>query len=36
MVYKFFDKASSGSGISSEADYQLAEELHEPIFRKFK
>ena len=36
MVYKFFDKTSSGSGISNEPDYQLAEELHKPIFRKLK
>ena len=37
MVYKFFDKKSSGSGIIiSEANYQLADELHKPIIRKFK
>ena len=36
MVYKFFDKKSSGSGISNEPDYQLDEELHKPIIRKFK
>ena len=36
MVYKFFDKKSSGSGISNEPNYQLAEELHKPIIRKFK
>ena len=35
MVYKFFDKKSSGSGIT-EPNYQLAEELHKPIIRKFK
>ena len=28
MVYKFFDKKSSGSG--------LADELHKPIIKKFK
>ena len=36
MVYKFFDKESSGSGITNEANYQLANELHKPIIRKFK
>ena len=36
MVYKFFDKKSSGSGISNEPDYQLAKELHKSIVRKFK
>ena len=35
MVYDFFGKKSSGSGISNESDYQLAEELHKPIIRKF-
>ena len=36
MVYKFFYKKSSGSGINNEANYQLADELHKPIIRKFK
>ena len=36
MVYKFFDKKSIGSGIINEANYQLADELHRPIIRKFK
>ena len=36
MVYKFFDKKQKRSGISNELDYQLAEELHKPIIRKFK
>ena len=36
MVYNFFDKKSSGSGINNEAKYQLADELHKPIIRKFK
>ena len=35
MVYKFFDKKSSGSGIT-EPNYQLADEIHKPIIRKFK
>ena len=36
MVYKFFDKKSSGSGIANESNYQLANELHKAIIRKFK
>ena len=36
MVYKFFDKKSKGSGITNEVNYQLANELHKPIIRKFK
>ena len=38
MVYKFFDKKISGSGIKNEnmSDQQLAEELHKSIFRKGK
>ena len=36
MVCKFFDKKSSGSGITNETNYQLADELHKPIIRKFK
>ena len=35
MVYKFFDKKSSGSGIANEPNYQLANELHKPIIRNF-
>ena len=35
MVYNFFDKISKGSGIN-EPNYQLANELHKPIIRKFK
>ena len=35
-VYKIFDKKSSGSGIVNEPNYQLANELHKPIIRKFK
>ena len=41
-VYKFFDKKStwlnksSGSGMANEPNYQLANELHKPIIRKFK
>ena len=41
MVYKFFDKKSallnksSRSGVVNEPNYQLANELHQPIIRKF-
>ena len=38
MVYKFFDKKSSGRGRPLSSDslvVQLADELHEPIIRKF-
>ena len=35
MVYKFFDKKSKGSGITNESNYQLANELHKPIIKKF-
>ena len=33
MVYKFFDKKSMGSGINSSSI--LADELHEPVIKKF-
>ena len=42
MVYKFFDKKSflldksSGSGVATEPNYQLADELHRQTIRKFK
>ena len=41
MVCKFFDKKSASlnrsgaSGIANEVNYQLANEVHKPIFRKF-
>ena len=35
MVYKFFDKKSSGSGITNEFNYQLANQLHKPVLKKF-
>ena len=35
-VYKFFDKKSKGNGITNESNYQLANELHKPIIKKFK
>ena len=36
MVYQFFDKKSSGSGVVNESNYQLADKLHKQIIRKFK
>ena len=33
MVYKFFDKNSSGSRVDAEPNYQLANELHRRIIR---
>ena len=42
MVYKFFDKKSSGSGVNmhtnnkTKQNHQLAEELHKPIIKKIK
>ena len=36
MIYKFFDKKSKGSGIKSMPNQQLANEIHKPIFEKFK
>ena len=36
MVYNFFDKKSKGSGITTnEFNYQLANELHKPVIKKF-
>ena len=36
MVYKFFHKKSSGSGVGNEPNYQLVNELHKQIIKKFK
>ena len=36
MVYNFFDKKSSGNDVDAEPNYQLANELHRQIIRKFK
>ena len=38
MVYKFFDKRTSGGTIKNEniSNKELTEELHKPITRKFK
>ena len=36
MVYEFFDKKSSGRGITNnKQNIQLADELHKPIIRNF-
>ena len=35
MVYKFFNKKTSGSGIKNISNKELAEELNKPIIRKF-
>ena len=35
MVYMLFDKKSSGSNFDAEPNYQLANELHRQIIRKF-
>ena len=36
MVYKFFDKNSSGNGVANKPNNQLASELHRQVFKKFK
>ena len=36
IVYKFFAKKYSGSGVATVPNYQLANELHRQINRKFK
>ena len=38
LIYNFFDKKTKGTGIINEIreNQQLADELHKPIFRKFK
>ena len=36
MVYKFCDKMSSGSGVNTEPNHKLANELHKQIIRKSK
>ena len=35
MVHRFFDKKSTGNGIANEPNYQLENELHKPIIKKF-
>ena len=38
MVYAFFDKKSTGSGVKIPLEFneQLAKELHKPIIKKFQ
>ena len=36
VVYNFFDKKSNGSGVATEPNDQLANELHRQIIGKFK
>ena len=36
MFYKFLDKKSSGSCITNEPNYQLADECHKPVIKKLK
>ena len=36
MVYKFFDKSSSGRGVAIEPNYQLVNGRHRRIIKKFK
>ena len=36
MVYKFFDKNYSESGVATDPNYQLANDLHRYIIRNFK
>ena len=39
MVYNFFDKKSTGSGVANneiKQNLQVAKELHKPIIRKYK
>ena len=35
IVYMFSDENSSGSVIANEPNYQLANEIHKPVMRKF-
>ena len=36
MIYKFLDEKSSVSGVDTELKYQLANELHRKVIRRFK
>ena len=36
MVYKFFDKKSTGSGIARHSSSILADELHKPVIKKIE
>ena len=35
MFINFLTKKSNGGGITNESNYQLADELHKPVIRKF-
>ena len=35
MVYNFFDKKSSGGITTNEFNFQLTNELHKPVIKKF-
>ena len=36
MVYKLFDKKSSGSGVATKPNYELVNKLHRQFIRNFK
>ena len=36
MIYKYFDKTSSGSGVNTGANYEIANEIQRQIIREFK
>ena len=36
MVYTFFDKTSSGTGVDAEPNYHFENELHRQIIKKFQ
>ena len=36
MVYNFLDKKSKGRSIINDSNYELVNELHKPIIKKFK
>ena len=36
MIYKFFDRRTSGGAIKSMPNQQLADEFHKPIIKKFE
>ena len=36
MVYKFFNKESSGSDVDAEPNYQLASELHKRLLKNLR
>ena len=36
MIYKYFDKTSSGSGVNTGANYEIVNEIQRQIIREFK